>query len=97
MLFIRTERVNNSNPIFAYGISARSVQTLFAIGETAANRSVRTVEGNHYLDEDVAYFTRQRALKKQVTDNLLPCYYRLLQELTEIVARISDQRSCHRR
>ncbi len=85
MLFIRTERVNNSNPIFAYGISARSVQTLFTIGEIAANRSIRTFEGNYYLDEDVAYFTRQRVLKKQVTDHLLPCYCRLVQELTEIV------------
>ncbi len=84
MLFIRTERVNNSHPIFAYGISARSVQTLFAIGETAANKSIRIFEANHYIDEDIAYFTLKRALNKQVDDHLLPCYYRLLQELTEI-------------
>ncbi len=90
---IQTSRINNYKPIFCYPISNRSAKTLLKLGEKAAHLTLREFDDGKWIDEDIAYFTLQRIMKLKVDDCLLACYYRLLQELSEItkIAKINRQ------
>ncbi|MDJ0534765.1 MAG: hypothetical protein QNJ70_20170 [Xenococcaceae cyanobacterium MO_207.B15] len=94
MYSIQTSRINNYKPIFCYPLSSRSAKTLLKLGEKASHLSLRDFDDDKWIDEDVAYFTLQRVIKLEVNDCILACYYRLLQELTEItkIAKINRQK-----
>lgn len=98
MDYIQTNEINNNNLIRSFAIGKRSVDTLFFIGEYSIQSSIRKIEQEHccpitgeyfnetgyYIDEDIAYFGYKRIINKEVREHLLPCYLRLLEELTSI-------------